>query len=92
MTVKDAMGRLKSVQNKLTAQLQMCATMTLDNILKDLNMDIETYTNALHISQKGKYIILKLDVKDIFIKVMDWTQQSSWIRVKARREHRVQVV
>ena len=53
MTVKDVIGLLKSVQNKLTAQLPMCATMTLDNILKDLNMDIETYTNALCISLKG---------------------------------------
>ena len=40
----------------------MCATMTLYNILKDLNMDIETYTNALCISQKGKNIILKQDI------------------------------
>ena len=41
--------------------------MTLDNILKYQNMDIETYTNALHISPKGQNIILKHDVKDIFI-------------------------
>ena len=67
MTVKDAMDLLKSLQNKLTTQLLMCATMTLDNILKDLKMDIETYTNALRISQKGQHIILKCDVEDIFI-------------------------
>ena len=67
MTAKDAMELLKSVQNKLTTQLPMCATMTLDNILKDLKMDIEMYTNALRISQKGQHIILKCDVKDIFI-------------------------
>ena len=39
----------------------------LKSILKDLNMDIETYTDALCISQKGQNIILKHDVKDIFI-------------------------
>ena len=69
MTVKDEMGLIKSVQNKLTAQLPMCATMTLDNILKDLNTDIETSTNALCISQKGQNIILKHDVKDTFINI-----------------------
>ena len=67
MTLKGAVGLLKSAQNKLTAQFPMCATMALENILKDRNMDVETYTNALHMSQKGQNIILKCDVKDIFI-------------------------
>ena len=78
MTVKDVMGLLKSVQNKLTAQLSMCATTTLDNILKDLNMDIETYTNALHISQKGQNVILKCDVKDIFINAFNRDILALW--------------
>ena len=78
MSVKDAMGLLKSVQNKSTAQLSMYATMTLDNILKDLNMDIETYTNALCTSQKGQNIILKCDVKDIFINVCNRDILALW--------------
>ena len=78
MTVKDAMGLFKSVQNYLTAQLPMCASMTLENILKDLNMDIETYTNALCISQKSQNIILKHDVEDIFINACNRDILTMW--------------
>ena len=78
MAVKDVMGLLKSVQNILTAQLHMCATMTLDNILKDLNRDIEMYTNELCISQKGQNIILKCDVKDIFINAYNRDILAPW--------------
>ena len=41
-------------------------------------MDIEMYTNPLCISQKGQHIILKCDVKDIFINACNRDTLALW--------------
>ena len=48
---------LWTVQNTLTtANVQNKSTQ---QFIQDINLDVETYMDALHISQRGSYIILK---------------------------------
>ena len=77
MTVKDAMNLLKCVQDTLTTQLPMCATMTLRQYI-ERSEDGYKYVYTLHISQKGQHIILKHDVKDIFINVCNRDILALW--------------
>ena len=55
--IENAKSLLQAVQNTLTtADVHHKSTQ---HVLQEINLDVETYMNALKISQRGPYIILK---------------------------------
>ena len=62
--IENAKSLLQIVQNMLTAaDVHHKSTQFLQNI----NLDVETYMDALHISQRGPNVILKQNPQDVFI-------------------------
>ena len=66
--IENAKSLLQTVQNTLT-------TVDVHNIstqhfLHEINLDVETYIDALMISKRGPNVILKQNPQDVFYKCM----------------------
>ena len=46
--------------------------------LQDINLDVETYMDALQISQRGPNVILKQNLQDVFINACNNDKLSLW--------------
>ena len=67
---------LKTVQNTLTtANIQNKSTQ---EFLQDINLHVDTYMEALQISQRGPNIILKQNPEDVFINACNQDILSLW--------------
>ena len=67
---------LKPVQNTLTTA-DVCNKST-QHLLREINFDVETYMDALKISQRGPNIILKQNPQDVFINACNHDILSLW--------------
>ena len=66
--MENAKSLLQTVQNTLTtADVYNKSTQ---HILQEINLDVETYMDALKISQRGPNVILKQNPQDVFYKCM----------------------
>ena len=74
--IENAKSPLQTVQNTLTtAHIQNKSTQ---EFLQDINLDVETYMDALQISHKGPNDILKWNPQDVFINACDQDILSLW--------------
>ena len=62
---KNAKSVLQTVQNTLTtADIHNISTQ---HFLQDINLDVESYIDALKISKRGPNVILKQNPQDVLI-------------------------
>ena len=74
--IEKAKSLLQSVQNILTrADVH---NMSTQHFLQEINLDIETYMDALKISQRGTNVILKWNWQDVFINACNHDILSLW--------------
>ena len=74
--VENAKSLLQTVQNTLTkANVHNKSTQ---QFLQDINLDVETYMDALQISQRGPSVILKQNPQDVFINACNNDMLSLW--------------
>ena len=74
--IENAKSLLQTVQNTLTtANIQNKST---EQFLQDMNIDVETYMDALQISQRGPNVILKQKPQDVFINACNNDILSLW--------------
>ena len=73
--VKNAKSLLQTVQNALTTNVHNKSTQ---EFLQDINLDIETYMDALQISQRGPNVILKQNPQNVFINACNKDILSLW--------------
>ena len=64
----NAKSLLQTVQNTLTTA--DVHNMSTQHFLQEINLDVETYMDALKISQRGPNVILKQNPQDVFNKCM----------------------
>ena len=74
--IENAKSVLQTVQNTLT-------TVDIHNIstqhfLQDINLDVETYIDALKISKRGPNVILQCNPQDVFINACNHDISSLW--------------
>ena len=63
--MENAKSVLQTLQNTLTtANLHNISTQ---HFLQDINLDVQTYIDALKISKRGPNIILQQNLQDVFI-------------------------
>ena len=62
---------------KTHLQQQMHNTFT-EHFPQEINLDVETYIDALKISQRGLNVILKRNPKDVFINACNHDILSLW--------------
>ena len=74
--VKNAKSLLQTVQNALTTT--NVQTKSTQEFLQDINLDVETYMDALQISQRGPNVILKQNPQDVFINACNKDILSLW--------------
>ena len=74
--IENAKSLLQTVQNTLTtAKVHNKSTQ---QFLQDINLDVETYMDALYISQRGSNVILKQNPQDLFINACSNDILSLW--------------
>ena len=74
--MENAKSVLKTVQNTLTtADIH---NMSTQHFLQEINLDVETYMDALKISQRGTNVILKENPQDVFINACNHDILSLW--------------
>ena len=74
--IENAKSLLQTVQNTLTtANVQ---NKSAQEFLQDINLDVETYMDALQISRRGPNIILKQNPQDVFINACHHDILSLW--------------
>ena len=74
--IENAKSLLQTVQNTLTtANVQNKST---EQFLQDMNLDVETYMDALQILQRGPNVILKWNPQDVFINACNNDILSLW--------------
>ena len=66
--MENAKSLLETVQNTLT--MADVHKMSIQDFLQDINLDVETYMDALKISHRGPNVILKLKPTRCFYKCM----------------------
>ena len=67
---------LQTVQNTLTTvEIQNISTQ---NFLQDINLDFETYIDALKISKRGPNVILQCNPQDVFINACNHDILALW--------------
>ena len=74
--VKNAKAVLQRVQNALTTT--DVYTISTQEFLQDINLDLKTYMDALQISQRGPNVILKWNPQDVFINACNKDILSLW--------------
>ena len=74
--MENAKSVLQTVQNALT--MADIHNMSTQHFLQEINLDVETYMDALKISQGGPNVILKLNPQDVFINPCNHNILSSW--------------
>ena len=62
--IENAKSLLQTVQNTLTTA--NVHNKSAQQFLQDINLEVETYMDALQISQRGPNVILKLNLQDVF--------------------------
>ena len=73
---ENAKSLLQTVQNTLTiANVHHKSTQ---QFLQDINLNVETYMDALHISQRGPHVILKWNPQEVFINACNNDILSLW--------------
>ena len=74
--LENAKSLLQTVQNTLTtANVHNKSTQ---QFLQDINLDVDTYMDALQISQRGPNVILKQNPQDVFINACNNDILSLW--------------
>ena len=74
--IENAKSLLQTVKNTLTtANVHNKSTQ---QFLQDINLDVETYMDALQISQRGPNFILKQNLQDVFINTCNNNILSLW--------------
>ena len=74
--IENAKSLLQTVQTTLTtANVQNKST---EQFLQGMNLDVETYMDALQISQRGPNVILKWNPQDVFINACNNDILSLW--------------
>ena len=74
--IENAKSVLKTVQNTLTtADIHNISTQ---HFLQDINLDVETYLDALKISKRGVNVILQQNSKDVLINACNHNILSLW--------------
>ena len=74
--MKNAKSLLQTVQNTLTTA--DVHNKSKQHFLQEINLDVETYMDALIISQKGLNVILKWNPQDVFINAYNHDILSLW--------------
>ena len=74
--VNNAKSLLQTVQNALTTT--NVHNKSTQEFLQDINLDVETYMDALQISQRGPNVILKQNPRDVFINSCNKDILSFW--------------
>ena len=74
--MENAKSMLQTVQNTLT--MADIHDMSTQHFLQEINLDGETYMDALKISQRGSNVILKQIPQDAFINACNQDILSSW--------------
>ena len=74
--VQNAKSLLQTVQNALTTANRH--KKSTQQFLRDINLDVETYMDALQISQREPNVILKQNPRDIFINAYINDKLSLW--------------
>ena len=74
--VKNAKSLLQTVPNALTTTNVL--NKSTQEFLQDINLDIETYMDALQISQRGPNVILKRNPQDVFMHACNKDILSLW--------------
>ena len=74
--MENAKSLLQTVQNTLTtADVHHKSTQ---HILQEINLDVDTYMDALKISQRGPNVILQQNPQDVFINACNCDILSLW--------------
>ena len=74
--MENAKSLLQTVQNMLT--MADVHKMSTQYFLQEIHLDIETYVDALKISQRGSNFILKWNPQDVFINACNHDILSLW--------------
>ena len=74
--IENAKSLLQNVQNTLT--IANVHNKSTQQFLQDINLDVETYMDALQISQRGPNVILKQNPQDVFINACNHDILSLW--------------
>ena len=74
--LENAKSLLQTVQNTLTTT--NVHNKSTQHFLQEINLDIETYMNALKISQRGQNVILRQNPQAVFINACNHDILSLW--------------
>ena len=74
--MENSKSLLQTVQNTLT--MADVHNMFTHHFLQEINLDVETYMDALKISQRGPDVILKQNPQDVFINACNHDIISLW--------------
>ena len=74
--MENAKPLLQTVQN--TPTIADVHNMSTQHFLQEINLDVQTYMDALKISQRGLNVILKQNPQEVFINACNHDILSSW--------------
>ena len=74
--MKNAKSLIQTVQNTLT--MADVLSKSTQHFLQEINLDVETYMDALKISPRGPNVILKQNPQDVFINAWNHDILSLW--------------